>query len=142
MTFHVGPLSHCELQDLLLRCFPDDCPVDNLVAHAKLWQFADMYIANELKELCLHKLHRDLKAFKLTADSARKLKELYDFVYQQIPYGGDEEPDSSPLRSLMAAYTQHNGKALLQREEIVKVLKKNSAEMIIDVVRQTARISI
>jgi hypothetical protein len=52
-----------------------------LLPHAKLWVFADRYLINDLKALCLHMLHRELLFFKINAGSAFQIFELLSYVY-------------------------------------------------------------
>ena len=48
---NVGLMTHAEVEKCIRFGSPLDKPVENLVAHAKVWVFADMYLADTLKEL-------------------------------------------------------------------------------------------
>ena len=56
----VGGLPGQEVRNYLSAAFPHDLPSKRLRVHAQLYQFADMYMIEHLKQLVLHKFHRDL----------------------------------------------------------------------------------
>jgi hypothetical protein len=131
----VGTIRHTAVQDLLLNSSPNDIPVDNLVAHAKLWEFAEMYMVRDLKQLCLHKLHRDLAAFEITAQNVEQLITLYTFVYQSDTCGKESSDSPTTLRTLMASYSIHQAKKLLEFEDFLRLLREGG-DLTVDLMKE------
>ena len=68
-------MSHDELRAYIKSLKPKDELSKKLVCHAKLYVFATMYMIQSLKDLCLHKLSRDLEGFDFKDDSAGEFAE-------------------------------------------------------------------
>lgn len=120
--YHTDTMEHDELRKYLTALRPPDRPSSQLIAHARLYIFADRYLIESMKSLCLHKLHRDLTSFKLTNDTADELFALLQFTdnnTESYVVMDNEDPVTDPgmgkeLRDLVVAY------AVLQAESLVK----------------------
>ena len=69
-----------ELQSHLLKLRPPVKASKQLAARARLYLFADRYLIDSIKSLCLHELHRDLLHFKLTAATVPEVFELLKLI--------------------------------------------------------------
>ena len=104
-------------------------PTDDLVAHAKLYHFADYNLVSGLTALCLQGLHRDLLEFVLTKATVGKIVELLEYTYENT------EPEESPstvdqdskitLRRLVILYTIGMAKELMMYEEFATMLARD-----------------
>jgi hypothetical protein len=111
--YDVGNIKHKDLNRDLNNRRPSIRPTGDLLAHAKLWVFADRYLVDDLKSLCLHMLHRELLAFKVNEESVTNIFELLSYVYDPDntwESAGDVEEDgeegyANGLRDLAISYT-------------------------------------
>ncbi|KAI1800538.1 hypothetical protein F4811DRAFT_27165 [Daldinia bambusicola] len=77
-----------------------------LLAHARLYAFADCYDVSALAELSVRKLHRTLKVFDLHKGvRATDVAQLIDYAYKNTISKGVGE---DKLRSVLATYTACN----------------------------------
>lgn len=113
-------MQHQEPRTYLKGLSPPDEPSNDLIAHARLFVFADRYLIDPIKGLCLHKLHRDLAYFKLTAATAPRLFELLDFTNKNtgsdtgMSCGETETGMGKDLRDLVVAYAAAQAKKLVE----------------------------
>lgn len=137
-------LQHEQLRSFLERLSPPDEPSNHLIAHARLFIFADRYLIESLKGLCLHKLHRDLVCFKLTDAMAPELFELLDFTDKNTE--GDTETAeedvetdlSKDLRDLVVAYAALQAKKLVEYDAF-KVLLTEGGDLFTELFCQIAK---
>ena len=80
MNLKLNGLTRLDALEVLKVKHPTDIPSENLLAHAKLHCFAEMYAMQELEALTLLKLHRDLLAFRPNDDNVVRIVELVSFV--------------------------------------------------------------
>lgn len=99
---------HRELRDNLQHQKKDE-PSDDLIDHARLWVFAECYDIPALRDLCLHKLHRDLVMFNLSERNSDEMVNLLEYIAtntMELQYS-DEGFTSGEctLRNLLLRYT-------------------------------------
>jgi hypothetical protein len=82
-----------------------DDSVSSLIEHAKLWVLADTYLADALKDVCMYKLHRDLKYLApCVVEDFQPVFELARYIYnQESTEAGDDDlsPQGGPRRLLL-----------------------------------------
>jgi hypothetical protein len=104
---------------------PEDELSDKLVYHAKLYVFANMYMIESLKGLCLHKLWRDLAGFDVEADSAGEVAELLRYVYANTSANDDgTEGTGSELRDLVITYVACKAESLVKDKAFLEMLEE------------------
>ena len=118
-------MSHDELRAHLKSLKPQDELSDKLVYHAKLYVFATMYMIQSLKDLCLHKLSRDLEGFDFKDDSAGEFAELFRYVYVNTS-GNDDDTigTGSELRGLVVTYAACHAELLVENKAFLEVLEE------------------
>ena len=119
-------MTHQELQAHLKSLIPRDEASDNLLSHAKLYVFADKYDIRSLRALCLHKLHRDLLAFRVQHDSIADVVALMKYTYENtldIDEDVAEVGDGSDLRDLVILYAACNAETLVKSKEFRNLLR-------------------
>jgi hypothetical protein len=118
-------MSHDELRTHLKQMKPEDELSDKLVYHAKLYVFANMYMIESLKGLCLHKLLRDLEGFDVEADSAREVAELLRYVYTNTSANDDgTEGTGSELIDLVTTYAACKAELLVKDKAFLEMLEE------------------
>jgi hypothetical protein len=118
-------MSHDELRTHLKQMKPEDELSDKLVYHAKLYVFANMYLIESLKGLCLHKLLRDLEGFDVEADSAGEVAELLRYVYTNTSTNDDgTEGTGSELRDLVITYAACKAELLVKNKAFLEMLEE------------------
>lgn len=116
-------LSHDALRDSLLTLQPTDLPTSEFSIHSKLYVVADKYMIDSLKELCLHKLQRDLGAFKPDARIAKEVAALLTYTYEHTSNSDDPAPNSGcRLRELVIAYASSRVEHLAQYDDFDNML--------------------
>ena len=118
-------MSHDELRAYLKSLKPEDELSDKLVYHAKLYVFATMYMIQSLKDLCLHKLSRDLEGFDFKDDSTGEFAELFRYVY--VSTTGDDDDNTgtgSELRGLVVTYAACYAEFLVENKAFLEVLEE------------------
>jgi hypothetical protein len=71
----------------------------NLMAHARLFEFAEIYLVDSLKPLILQKLHRALCGSQLTENELEAVVELIRFVHSE-----DRAADMEEIRVMVTIY--------------------------------------
>jgi hypothetical protein len=118
-------MNHDELRTHLKQMKPEDELSDKLVYHAKLYVFANMYMIESLKGLCLHKLLRDLEGFDVEADSAGEVAELLRYVYTNTSANDDgTEGTGSELRDLVITYAACKAELLVKDKAFLEMLEE------------------
>ena len=110
MKFDPGYIDPAKMQEGIQKASLNDQPADDLVAAAQLCIIAT--IDKDIEQLCLDSFYGLLKEFDLSADTFPKLEELCNLVYAERPSLWDDDEDEVTLRSLPAAYIQHNIKEM------------------------------
>ncbi len=139
MDINVGSMTHTEVEQYLLVGSPADVPLDNLVAHARLWVFAHMYVVASLKELCLHKLHRDPLALDLTAETVPKLTELAAYIYKHDSTAIDPADAKLSPRTLTLAYMAQKSESLLKYDDFKRFIDEGG-EVVMDLVGEMGKL--
>ena len=73
------------------------------LAHARLYDFASMYLVQPLRALALYKLHKTLMSFQLYTRRVSDVLELARYAYD---HGSDRKPEGTidDLRELVVEY--------------------------------------
>jgi hypothetical protein len=118
-------MSHDELRAHLESVKPEDELSTKLVYHAKLYVFATMYMIQPLKDLCLHKLSRDLEAFDFEDDPTGEFAELFRYVYVNTS-GNDDDTigTGSELRDLVITCAASQARFLVENKVFLEVLEE------------------
>jgi hypothetical protein len=118
-------MSHDELRTHIKSLKPEDELSKKLVSHAKLYVFATIYMIQSLKDLCLHKLSRDLEAFDFGDDFAGEFAELFRYVYMNTS-GNDDEAigTGSELRDLVVTYAAWKAGFLVENKAFLEALEE------------------
>lgn len=118
--YPVGPISHKDMRDQLSLQTPEDLTTDRVTCHARLYIFAQQFMIDGLKQLCLHKLYRDLLHLKLNEATVSEVVELITYAYDNT--SGDTQIDDNQiedgigknLRDLVVAYAVWKADELTQ----------------------------
>ena len=94
-------LSASELEEYAVHALPKDAPSSDLMAHVRLFVFADRYNIEPLQKLCLFKLHRDLKYHRLDVDTIFVLVET---VFDRLDAVRYEEDIQDLVTAYVACY--------------------------------------
>jgi len=118
-------MSHDELRAHIKSLKPEDELSKKLICHAKLYVFATIYMIQSLKDLCLHKLSRDLEAFDFRDDLDGEFAELFRYVYTNTS-GNDDEAigTGSELRDLVVTYAACNARCLVENKAFLEALEE------------------
>jgi hypothetical protein len=118
-------MSHDDLRAHLESLKPEDELSNKLVYHAKLYVFATMYMIQPLKDLCLHKLSRDLEAFDFKDDHTGEFAELFRYVYVNTS-GNDDDTigTGSELRDLVITYAAYKAQFLVENKVFLEVVEE------------------
>jgi hypothetical protein len=118
-------MSHDELCAHIKSLKPQDELSNKLVCHAKLYVFATIYMIQSLRDLCLHKLSRDLEAFDFSDDSAGEFAELFRYVYANTS-GNDDETigTGGELRDLVTTYAACKAEFLVENKAFLEALEE------------------
>lgn len=116
LQYPLSNMSHHRARVYLAKLQPEDPPTSKLISHAKLFVFANMYLIDDLKRLCLHKLHRDLLAFNLIGNGVEDIIDLLEYSYNNTERADEDFPGVGvELRDLVKTY------AVSMSLELVKV---------------------
>jgi hypothetical protein len=75
---------------------------DVLLVHARIYVFADKYLAQGLADLCLHKLHKYLTNLGIYPSTCKPIIALLHYAYRSLRnHGGDFDEALDPLRALV-----------------------------------------
>jgi hypothetical protein len=118
-------MNHDELRAHIKNLKLEDELSEKLVCHAKLYVFATIYMVQPLKELCLHKLSRDLEAFDFGNDFAGEFTELFRYVYVNTS-GNDDATigTGSELRDLVVTYAVCKAEFLVENKAFLEALEE------------------
>jgi hypothetical protein len=118
-------MSHDELCAHIKSLKPEDEPSKKLVCHAKLYVFATIYMIQSLKDLCLHKLSRDLEAFDFGDDFTGEFAELFRYVYMNTS-GNDDDTigTGDELRDLVITYAACKAEFLVENKAFLEALEE------------------
>lgn len=109
----------------------------NLLIHARVFVLADKWLISALKELALHKLHRDICEYHITEDEGAEVAKLLKFCFDTTVSGstvdGENESECKndafgELKELVCAYAACKSEELLQCTHIRRLLQQ-SGEM-------------
>jgi hypothetical protein len=93
---------------------------DDILAHVRLWTFADTYLVDHLQETCLHLLHRDLVDFQINAESVGEIIDLIEYVWDNTlvsDHGGFSGGPHEAFRLLVLKYALAHGDELIKFPE-------------------------
>lgn len=108
-------LSHTDLHSHLQNHQKISQPITDITTHAKLYVLADKYMIPHLKDICLHKLHNNLVATKITDETIDYLIELILYTYANTSDEGDIlRGTANKLRDLVMAYAAEHSKEIIQ----------------------------
>ena len=105
---------------------------NHLKFHAKVYVFAHEYQIETLEDMCLRKLHEDLRTFEVTPANNGDVMELLEFTYQNTTRLVDREDG---LRMLVIQYVACVAKKLTRHINFRDLLDDN-AEMASDLVHK------
>jgi hypothetical protein len=133
LKFPVGDLTSAQFADnLKVRKV---CVSDDIVAHARLWAFADTYLVDHLQDTCLHLLHRDLVGFRINAESVGDIIDLIEYVWDNTLEPNDRGRSVGShrlLRSLILKYILAHGDELSSYSEFADWLDAEDAPFLRD----------
>ena len=90
------------------------------LGHARLYIFAEERMIDDLKTLCLHKLHKTLMSFTLYEDRRTDIVELVRYAYAVLTKDMDDDPDG--LRALVTHYVTCEADSLIQCSEFLDLV--------------------
>ena len=103
-----------DLAEYLYHRRPIDPISEELICHAKLYCFGQLYLIDELKTLCLFKLHRDLVKLRLIKENILHLVNLLRYVFANTSNNNDSTIDTgSVLRKVVTIYASCKFKELM-----------------------------
>jgi len=94
----------------------------SLLYHAKIYVFAEKYLIDNLRILCLRKLHAALRDFDLTLQTSGLILEVLEFTYAQTE---KKEPKDDELRMLLIHYAACKGQILKQNPNLRSLFEAN-----------------
>jgi hypothetical protein len=94
----------------------------SLLYHAKIYVFAERYLIDSLRVLCLRKLHADLRDFDLTLQTSGHILEVLEFTYAQTER---KESRDDELRMLIVHYAACKGEILKQNSNLQSLIEAN-----------------
>lgn len=94
----------------------------SLLYHAKIYVFAEKYLIDNLRMLCLRKLHAALRDFDLTLQTSGLILEVLEFTYAQTER---KESRDDELRMLIIHYAACKGEILKQNPNLRSLLEAN-----------------
>jgi hypothetical protein len=101
-NFPVGEYSQKDFTAVIDHSSPRLGWSDLVSEHAKLYMCADMYLVDELKQMCLHRLHRDLRLVNVNPKSIEEVVNLISYTYRSTRRTSDDtEPVGEGLRDLV-----------------------------------------
>lgn len=134
---------HRELRDYLQHQKKDE-PSDDLIDHARLWVFAECYDIPALRDLCLHKLHRDLIMFNLSERNSDKLVNLLEYIADNTMESQHSveglTSGECALRNLLLRYTICHTDVLRGSKRFGKLLE-NGGSLVRDYVHKLMKVS-
>lgn len=92
----------------------------DLLAHAKIYVFADRYLIDSLRDQCLKSLHRDLCNFSINLQDIEEILELLEYTYEQT--GRQSSSEIHSLRSVVIHYTACEIRTLIEETRFRSLL--------------------
>jgi hypothetical protein len=92
----------------------------SLLYHAKIYVFAEKYLIDNLRMLCLRKLHANLRGFDLTLQTSGLILEVLKFAYAQTER---KESRDDELRMLIVHYVACKGEILKENPNLRSLLE-------------------
>jgi hypothetical protein len=106
-------------------------PSPDLLAHAKIYVFATLYLVDALREQCLKSLHRDLSNLTLNGRTITNVLDLLEYTYDHT---GRQEPGGRcSLRMLVIHYISCEARTLVENTRFRYILDDHG-EMASDLV--------
>ncbi|ETN44600.1 uncharacterized protein HMPREF1541_10270 [Cyphellophora europaea CBS 101466] len=134
LVYALETKSHAEARTYLENLDPPVRPTNAIRCHAKLYVFAQQWMIEPLKKLCLHKLHRDLQSLA-PADNFIEIIRLLSYTYENTSTVIDKE-----LRELVSAYAMWKAKVLVKLDDF-KAFLRTGGEVVEDLTCQLAEAS-
>ena len=108
-----------------------DTQSSDLLQHAKLYVLATKYMVNDLPEISLHKLHRNIVKFKVEDESIDNIIDLVLYTYTNTSDEGDIlKGTADKLRDLVMAYVTWKQKELTEYEALRQMLGAGGAHTV------------
>ena len=135
--YPVANASHTNVRNFINAKILADEVADDLLIHARVFVFADKWLISELKELALHKLHRDICEYHIMEDEGAKVVKLLEYCFATTSSGGDVDNehelqrnngDFRELKGLVFAYAACKSEQLLRCTQFRRLLQ-NSGDM-------------
>ena len=132
-SYPVADASHTNVRNFLNAKIPADEVADDLLIHARVFVFADKWLISELKELALHKLHRDICEYNIIEDEGAEVAKLLEYCFATTSSGGDEDNehelernngDFLELKELVVAYAACKSEQLLRCTQFRRLLQE------------------
>lgn len=130
--YPVDGINHLRIRNALGAGVPTDWPSNNLLAHARLYVFADRWLVTPLKELTLHKLHLDLCEYSMDEHGDIEMIKILKYCFSELLTGDEQRPESkedgqastfSELRELAITYAACKSEELLKYAQFRTMLK-------------------
>lgn len=94
-----------------------------LLDHAKLYVFADQYMVEDLRDISIHKLHRNLTEIDIAKKTIQELINLVAFSYEGTSSNGDIQKGSADrLRSLVMAFVVDRKEELMAHADFREMI--------------------
>lgn len=94
----------------------------SLLYHTKLYIFAEKYLVDNLRILCLRKLHANLRDFELTVHTSEDILEILEFAYKNT---ARQESGDNELRTLIVHYAACKAEVLKRNTNLRSLLEAN-----------------
>ena len=131
--YPVDGRNHRRIRNALDAKIPTDRPSNDLLAHARLFIFADKWLVSPLRELTLHKLHRDLSEYSIEEHGIIELIRILKYCFYELPAGDERSPESredsqptnfSELKELIITYAACRSEEFMKYTEFRTMLKE------------------
>jgi len=129
-TYGCGDLSPEDLREHLERHRDTNTPhqPSTPISHAKFYVLANKYLVQDLQDISLHKLHRDLSTLKITDTSVDEVIDLVLYTYSNTSVDGDiAKGTADKLRDLVMGFVAWQAKELTKYEAFRQMLAAGGA---------------
>jgi heat shock protein HslJ len=116
--------THDQIRTFLDNQMPRDEATTQLTEHARVYVMADKYLVPSLKCMAMHKLHRDLVAYSVSASGAGEVADLLRYTYANTSGTDDELGTDNELRDLVATYAACQAPELLKDRAFREILEE------------------
>jgi hypothetical protein len=116
-------LSHDDLRKHLDNMRPRDEIAADIIQHAKLFVFADQYLVQPLKDLCIHKLHRDLLEYDIEVNGVAEIADLLAYTYNNTPPELDGKGSGFELRDLVMTFAACKAEVLVDDAAFITMME-------------------